>query len=179
MVIWKPFKALIILSSVLQPEMKNVKIAIRKFKSIIYMYSLYDKYKFLMNVLCSSSPRLNINKHPDPRINLSVQYKVLSFFSRKWIWEKFWWPEQSGRCGVVFSSLLSRYQSALFVCIHDYCRGGNKPRKEKYIVQCTSKAFSRSNVSNSTETFIQNIKIWVLWKRRGRKNKLRKMITKV
>lgn len=154
MVIWKPFKALIILSSVLQPEMKNVKIAIRKFKSIIYMYSLYDKYKFLMNVLCSSSPRLNINKHPDPRINLSVQYKVLSFFSRKWIWEKFWWPEQSGRCGVVFSSLLSRYQSALFVCIHDYCRGGNKPRKEKYIVQCTSKVFSRSNVSNSTETFI-------------------------
>lgn len=141
MVIWKPFKALIILSSVLQPEMKNVKIAIRKFKSIIYMYSLYDKYKFLMNVLCSSSPRLNINKHPDPRINLSVQYKVLSFFSRKWIWEKFWWPEQSGRCGVVFSSLLSRYQSALFVCIHDYCRGGNKPRKEKYIVQCTSKVF--------------------------------------
>lgn len=129
------------------------------------------------------SPRLNINKHPDPRINLSVQYKVLSFFSRKWIWEKFWWPEQSGRCGVVFSSLLSCYQSALFVCIHDYCSGGgDKPRKEKYIVQCTSKVFSRSNDSNSTETFIQNIKIWVLWKRRGRKYSffffLEKMITK-
>lgn len=95
----------------------------------------------LNECLMCLSPRLNINKHPDPRINLSVQYKVLSFFSRKWIWEKCWWPEQSGRCGVVFSSLLSRYQSALFVCIHDYCRGGNKPRKEKYIVQCTSKVF--------------------------------------
>lgn len=96
----------------------------------------------LNECLMCLSPRVNINKHPDPRVNLSVQYKVFSFFSRKWIWEKFWWPEQSGRCGVVFSSLLSCYQSALFVCIHDYCSGGGiKPRKEKYIVQCTSKVF--------------------------------------
>lgn len=126
----------------------------------------------LNECLMCLSPRLNINKHPDPRINISVQYKVLSFFSRKWIWEKFWWPEQSGRCGVVFSSLLSCYQSALFVCIHDYCSGGgggiNQERKNTSS-NVRQRFFSRSNVSNSTETFIQNIKIWVLWKRRGRK----------
>lgn len=92
----------------------------------------------LNECLMCLSPRVNINKHPDPRINLSVQYKVLSFFSRKWIWEKFWWPDVGLYFHLCCHAINLRCLCAFTIIV---VGGGDKPRKEKYIVQCTSKVF--------------------------------------